>query len=352
MDVQISSFGHVDKQEVHLITIKSSTGHTLRITNYGCIIHSWHCPDKNGVSEDILLGCRDLSAYLSGHPYFGAIVGRYANRIAKGHFSIGQKSFQLARNLNGHHLHGGIKGFDKKIWSYEVTQSFKEVKIIFRYVSPDMEEGFPGMLDTRVIYTFNESGSLKISYMAETNAPTIVNITNHCYFNLSGNANHNVLDHYLWINADYITEADHELIPTGRLLDVSGTPFDFRSFRQIGSRINDHHLQLSYGSGYDHNFVLKSNNIKPAAHAWHPLSGRLLSVVTTQPGMQLYTGNHLEGIEGKSGPYMRHSGFCLETQHFPDSPNHPEFPSTLLIPGLLFQSETEYAITVCESLPD
>jgi aldose 1-epimerase len=352
MDISISAFGAVEGQLVDLIELRSDNGHRIQISNYGGIIHKWECPDRNGEVEDILLGCRNLNAYLSGHPYFGAIIGRYANRIAHGRFSIDGQAYTLAQNLNGHHLHGGTEGFDKKIWRYKTECTENQATIQLNYTSPHMEEGYPGKLDVSVTYIFEESGKLRIQYRAETDAPTHINLTNHCYFNLSGHKQNHILNHLLRINADSITESDASLIPTGKYLSVGDTPFDFKSFRPIGERIRDENIQLKQGSGYDHNYVLNEQPDRLAAEVWEPDSGRLLTVTTDQPGLQLYTGNHLQGIHSKKGLYSENSGFCLETQHFPDSPNQPGFPATLLLPGEIFRSETSYCMTMSEKLPE
>ena len=351
MDISITAFGTAKGQLARLIELRSDSGHRIQISNYGGIIHKWECPDNNGSIDDILLGCRDLNGYLKGHPYFGAVIGRYANRIAHGRFSIDGNAYILAQNLNGHHLHGGAEGFDKKIWRYETDCTENQATIKFRYTSPHLEEGYPGKLEVSVTYIFEESGKLRIQYTAETDAPTHINLTNHCYFNLSGHKQNHIRNHFLWINADRITESDASLIPTGKYLSVDDTPFDFKTFRPIGEHIRDENIQLRNGSGYDHNYVLNMHPDKVAAKVWDPNSGRLLTVNTDQPGLQLYTGNHLQNVEGKNGLYSENSGFCLETQHFPDSPNQPDFPATLLLPAEIFYSETSYSLTISENLP-
>jgi len=320
---------------------------TVRITTYGARIVSIDAPDRNGNVEDVVLGHDSLAAYEADNAtYFGAVVGRYGNRIANGKFSLGGQQYSVPTNNNGNALHGGTLGFDRKVWSAAPLADGVEMTLI----SPDGEMGFPGTLTARVLYTL-EGNSLHIVYRATTTKPTVVNLTNHSYFNLHGNGGQTILDETMTISADRFTPVDAELIPTGELASVSGTPFDFRKPTAIGARISQGDTQLTIARGYDHNFVLnvaKSNSLHLAAHVVDPDTGRTLTVTTTEPGVQFYSGNFLDGkIIGKSGnAYPQHAGFCLETQHFPDSPNHPNFPTTELLPGHAMQSITVFTFGV------
>jgi len=342
MIVNVSPFGKLMNKNIDLISIDNENGQIVQITNFGGIIHSWRCPDKRGKIAEILLGCYDLDSYISGHPYFGAIVGRFGNRISDARFKIGDITYHLAANLNGHHLHGGIEGFDKKIWDYQINQSAERVEIILHYMSPHLEEGYPGNLDVTVTYVFDINGALTIYYSAFTDRPTHINLTNHCYFNLSGDPEKSVLNHDLFISADYILETDADLIPTGKLFKVQNTAFDFRQFHRIGERIFDADELLRIANGYDHNYVLNRNEQDWSVILADSESGRVLKVSTSEPGMQLYTGNWLDGVAGRNGPIRKYHAVCLETQHFPNSPNRPEFPSTLLKPDFVYKSKTVY----------
>jgi aldose 1-epimerase len=312
------------------------------ITNYGAIVTSIRVPDRSGAFADVVLGFDSLEGYLGKHPYFGAVVGRYGNRIAKGRFSLNGVEYTLARNNGENALHGGLKGFDKQVWTGREVPGGVELQ----YVSKDGEEGYPGTLTATVKYTLTPENELKIEYLAVTDKPTVVNLTSHSYFNLAGEGQGDILGHQVTIHADRFTPVDAGLIPTGELRPVEGTPFDFRKPAAIGARIDQADEQLKRGGGYDHNFVLNSGGGAPAmaVRVVEPISGRVMEVLTDQPGVQFYTGNFLDGtIKGKGGKvYRRRYGFCLETQHFPDSPNQPAFPSVVLQPGEPMRSTTIY----------
>jgi aldose 1-epimerase len=333
------NWGKVDNKDVFLYTLKNKNGIVVKITNYGGIITSILVPDLKGNMGDIVLGYDSLKGYLAVTPYFGAIVGRYANRIAKGTFVLDHKVYRLAINNGNNSLHGGLKGFDKVVWDVQEIDDSTGTGLILTYKSRDGEEGYPGNLDVTVTYLLNSTDELRMTIEALTDKPTPVNLCNHTYFNL-GEANTDILGHLLLINADRYTVVNDELIPTGELRRVVGTPMDFRKMRRIGELIN------MVKGGYDHNYVLikKDKELKLAATVDDPVSGREVNVFTTQPGVQFYTGNFLDGtIKGKSGKvYKQHYGLCLETQHFPDSPNQPSFPNTILRPGEKFNEITVY----------
>jgi aldose 1-epimerase len=320
-------------------TLQNSNGMTVSVLPLGGIIQGLTAPDRHGRYEDVVLGFDDEQDYEGEHPYFGALIGRYGNRIAGGRFALGDSEFVLARNLGEDHLHGGVRGFDKVVWVVEQAGS----KLQLRYTSADGEEGYPGELAVMVTYTLTDDNELRIDYHATTTEPTVVNLTSHPYFNLS--RMDSVADHELQIFASRYTPVDDRLIPTGQVAPVEGTPLDFRHPARIGERIDEDDAQLRYGGGYDHNWVLdkSAGHLVPAARVADPVSGRVMEVVTTEPGLQFYSGNFLQGIRGKDGSiYGPRSGFCLETQHFPDSPNHADFPSTELMPGDEYQSTTIY----------
>jgi aldose 1-epimerase len=331
---------------VRLFTLRNPAGMAVSVMNYGGIITSLTAPDKNGAYADVVLGYDSLSPYLPhpGFPYFGALVGRYANRIARGKFSLDGKSYALAVNNGVNALHGGIRGFDKVLWQVTPSTSDSSADLLLRYRSPDGEEGYPGTLDVTVTYRLTRGNSLEITYASTTDAPSIVNLTQHSYFNLAGAGRRDILDHELMINADLFTPVDDGLIPTGTLQDVGGTPMDFRSPTPIGKRISLVDEQLKRGGGYDHNWALHrtGGGLERAAEARDPESGRTLEILTTEPGLQFYSGNFLDGtLTGKGNHVYGHRfGFCLETQHFPDSPHHPGFPSTVLRPGEEYHSTT------------
>jgi len=339
MTLEKKEFGTLpDGQKIDLYILTNPNGMKAKITNYGAILVSLMVPDKNGNLDDITLGYDSLEGYLEETPYFGATVGRYANRIKDGKFTLNGKEYQLAKNDNDNHLHGGIKGFDKRVWDAKPFENKDSVGIKFNYLSPDGEEGYPGNLTCTVTYTLHKKNELQIDYEAHTDKATPVNLTHHSYFNLQGQGSSDILDHILYINAEKYTSVDQELIPTGEILSVKGTPFDFTSPNPIGERI-DH-----VPGGYDHNFVLNSDKgtLKTAARVSEPDKGRVMEIHTTDPGLQFYSGNFLDGtITGKSGKvYKKRYGFCLEPQHFPDSPHHQDFPSTILKPGEKYTKTT------------
>ncbi|MCS6951774.1 MAG: aldose epimerase family protein [Bryobacterales bacterium] len=333
-----------DGVPVELYTLTNRKGVRVSITNYGGIITSLLVPDRNGRSRDIVLGFDTLEGYLKGHPYFGAIIGRYGNRIGQARFTLDGVEYKLAKNDGDNHLHGGLKGFDKVVWKAREYTDGDGLHVALDYRSRDGEEGYPGNLDVNVVYTLNDNNQLRIEYTATTDKPTVVNLTNHSYFNLAGEGD--ILGHVLQIQADYFTPVDQGLIPTGELRPVKGTPFDFTTPTAIGARIDADDPQIRFGRGYDHNFVLRgaAGTLREAAEVYEPSSGRVLRVLTTEPGLQFYSGNFLDGtLRGKGGQvYAHRSGFCLETQHFPDSPNKPQFPSTVLRPGQTYRSTTVF----------
>lgn len=337
-----------DFDMVRLYTLTNHNGMTVKVTNYGARITSIHVPDRDGVIGDVALGYNQLRGYVNAtdRPYFGAIVGRYGNRIANGAFTLDGETYTLATNNSPNHLHGGLIGFDKVIWSPEIDQTANRIKLT--YQSRDAEEGYPGNLDVTVTYTLKDDNTLMIEYRAQTDKATPVNLTQHTYFNLRGEGEGNILNHVLQLHAESFTPVDETLIPTGEILAVADGPFDFTTPKTIGRDIEADHEQLRFGKGYDHNWVLKKGGTKKgltlAAYVYEPDSGRSLEVSTTEPGIQFYCGNFLDGrLKGKSGgTYEHRGGFCLETQHFPDSPNKPGFPSTILRPGELFQSTTTF----------
>jgi aldose 1-epimerase len=346
--VNRTAFGRTpDGTAVDIFTLTNANGIEARIMSYGGILVSLRVPDRNGRLDDVVLGYDDLDGYIRNNsPYFGALIGRYANRIAKGRFTLDGATYSLATNNAPNHLHGGLKGFDKVVWHGEELRNPAAVGVVFTYTSKDGEEGYPGNVAARVTYSLNDRNELSVDYQATTDKATPVNLTHHSYFNLAGDGNCGILEHELTINADRYTPIDATSIPTGVLAPVETTPFDFRTPAKIGSRINEDHEQLRNGRGYDHNYVLNRPDagLVAAARVVEPISGRVLEVSTTEPGIQFYTGNFLDGIKGKSGHvYPARCGFCLESQHFPDSPNRPEFPTTILRPGEQYQSRTVFA---------
>ena len=344
---EVRSFGTTDEnQPVELYTLTNSRGSRVSITNYGGIVTSLWVPDRDGDLGDIVLGYDNLGQYLEGSPYFGAIVGRYGNRIANGRFTLDGVEYSLAVNNGPNHLHGGIKGFDKVVWNAQPYVEPDEVGLRLDYTSPDGEEGYPGNLAVTVVYALTNRDELRVEYVAKTDRATVVNLTHHGYFNLAGHASGDILGHELIIAADRFTPVDEGLIPIGELRDVAGTPMDFRAPFAIGERIDADDEQIRVGGGYDHNWVLNGDagTLRFAARVSEPTTGRVLEVYTTEPGVQFYAGNFLDGSNvGKGGvPYARRSGFCLETQHYPDSPNRSEFPSSVLRPGERYESTTVY----------
>ena len=341
-----ASFGTADGQSVNLYTLTNRNGMEARITNYGGIVVSLTAPDRNNKWADIVLGLNDLDSYLKGHPYFGALIGRYGNRIAKGRFTLNGVEYKLAVNNGENHLHGGLKGFDKVVWTAQSMRTKLGPALSLTYLSKDGEEGYPGNLKVKVVYTLTNNNELRIDYTASTDKDTVINLTHHSYFNLAGEGNGDILSHVLKLNASRFIPTDAGSIPTGEIRDVQGTPFDFRKPTAIGARINQDDEQIKFGGGYDHNWVIdgRAGVLRQAATAFEPTSGRVMDVWTTEPGVQFYTGNFLDGtLTGKSGkPYPRRSGFCLETQHYPDSPNQPKFPTTTLRKDAVYRSTTIY----------
>ncbi|MCJ8167002.1 galactose mutarotase [Pontibacter sp. E15-1] len=352
MEIKKEAFGKTKEgEETTLYTLTNANGMQLKVTDYGATITSVLTPDKNGKLGDVALGFDSMDgyqsdAYLKSGPYFGSAIGRYGNRIAKGRFTLNGQEYKLAQNNGENHLHGGTKGFDKVIWQAEPLADQNALRLT--YVSPDGEEGYPGKLTTTVTYTLTDDNEIKIDYTATTDKATPVNLTNHSYFNLAAGEANDALDHVLTINADKYTVVDGSLIPTGEQRAVKGTVMDFNTPTAIGARVKD-----VEGGGYDHNYVLSNSDgtLKQAATVYEPTSGRMMEVLTTEPGIQFYSGNFLDGtIEGRGGKtYSKHYGFALETQHFPDSPNQKDFPSTILEPGQTYKSSTVYKFSVKEN---
>jgi len=344
-EVAQERFGVRDGRPVILYTLKNSHGVEVRAMNYGGIIQEIRVPDRDGKFADIVLGHETYDGYVPNPPYLGAIVGRYANRIANGAFTLDSKTYTLPKNDGPNTLHGGVtKTFDKAMWE---SQPMKDKNgVLFEYLSKDGDEGFPGNMKVKVSYVLTDSNELVIDYQATTDKASPINVSQHSYFNLKGEGNGDILDHEIMINADRFTPVDKNLIPTGELEPVKGTPFDFTTSTKIGARIEDKNEQLTLGHGYDHNFVInrKGAGMTLAARVYEPSTGRVLEVSTTQPGVQFYTGNFLDGsVTGKEGHvYKRRFGFCLETQHFPDSPNHPKFPTTIFKAGETFHQTTMF----------
>lgn len=330
--------------QVLIFSLSNNQRIEAKIINYGGIIAALNVPDRNGRLDDVVLGHDSLEGYLKRSRYFGALIGRHANRIARGRFNLNGADYHLATNNGPNHLHGGLIGFDKVVWTAEEIEDALQLT----YVSKDCEEGYPGTVRAKVNYSVTEANELRIEYFATSDRDTIINLTNHSYFNLAGIGN--VLNHELTINADAFTPVDKVLIPTGEIRSVKDTPMDFTAATAIGARIDHDDEQLQNAGGYDHNFVLRQpgGTLRGVATLYEPQTGRMLEVSTTQPGMQFYSGNFLDGsIVGKQGRvYPKHSGCCLETQHFPDSPNHPNFPSTLLRPGEHYQHTTVFKFSV------
>jgi aldose 1-epimerase len=339
-----------DKTPVSQFTLTNSHGMEVRAITYGAILVSIKVPDRTGRVEDVVVGHDNLEGYLTKSRFFGAVVGRYGNRIAGGRVTLDGRTYQLTQNNGSNHLHGGARGFDKHVWNAAVQNDPRGASVAFSLTSPDGEEGYPGTLEARVQYTLTDKNELIVEYSATTDKPTIVNLTQHSYFNLGGDGSGSILDHLLTLNAARYTPVDATQIPTGELAPVDGTPFDFRRATAIGARIDGDHPQLRIGGGYDHNFVLSRNGdgLSHAAHVLDPRSGRTLDVATTEPGLQFYSSNKLDGsYVGKSGHvYGSRSSFCLETQHFPDSPNQPTFPSTVIRPGQQYRSTTVFTFGV------
>lgn len=349
--MQTRKFGEANGQEVSLYTLTNANGMEVAITNYGGIVVSIKVPDKQGKLGDVVLGYDNVSGYVNDKAFLGAIIGRYGNRIAHGKFVLDGQTYSLAKNDGENSLHGGPGGFNKQVWSAKEVPG-KTPALELTYVSKDGEEGYPGKLSAKVEYVLTDKNELKISYTATTDKATVINLTNHSYFNLAGQGQGDILGHELTIHADRFTPVDSSLIPTGELPPVKGTPFDFTKPTTIGARIGQDDQQLKFGLGYDHNWVLnrEGKTLALAAEVHDPGSGRKMEVWTTEPGIQFYSGNFLNGtIHGKDGKvYPQRGALCLETQHFPDSPNHPSFPTTTLKPGQTYQTTTVYKFSVAK----
>jgi aldose 1-epimerase len=346
--VAVEPFGTTpDGEAVQLFTLTNGNGIEIKATSYGGIIISLKTPDRSGELGDIVLGYDNLQSYIDGSPYFGSIIGRYGNRIGSARFELDGEVYTLAANDGENHLHGGVQGFDKVVWSGEPFDHETGVGVVFRYVSNDGEEGYPGNLQVQVTYTLNNADELVVDYLAVTDKATPVNLTQHAYFNLKDAGESDILGHELMIAADAYTPVDATLIPTGDISPVEGTPFDFRAPSAIGARIGAADSQLEFGGGYDHNWVLNgtsADGMTLAARVLEPTTGRTLEILTDEPGIQFYSGNFLDGtFTGKGGVVYQHrTGFCLETQHFPDSPNKPDFPSTILRPEEEYRTRTVF----------
>lgn len=340
-------FGRLpDGRPVTRYTLESKKGMRMQVINYGLIVTSLQVPDARGNTADVVLGFDNLDDYLMRNPYFGCVVGRYANRIQEGRFSLDGREIRLAANDGRHHLHGGLNGFDKVLWNVRPVQSAGEIGVEGMYLSRDGEEGYPGNLRVKIRYILTEGQEFRIEYTAVTDRITVVNLTHHSYFNLKGHDRGSMLDHRMMIRASRYTPVGDGLIPTGTLEPVRGTPLDFTRLKPVGRDINGEHPQLQAAGGYDHNWVIdrEGAGIMLVARVVEPLSGRIMEVLSDQPGLQFYSGNFLDGsLTGKGGVSYRHrQGFCLEAQHFPDSPNHPHFPSTVLVPGEKYRQVTVY----------
>lgn len=340
-------FGTHQGKEVYLLTLTNKAGNVIRLTNFGAKINWIEVPDKNGKKDNITFGYDSFDATIAGDMSFGSVVGRYANRIAKGKFTIDGVEYNTPLNNGPNTLHGGPKGWHSVVWDTEILKDSKFPAVKFSYVSPDMEQGFPGKVNVSVTYTWTDNNEIIMDYVYSTDKKTVVNVTSHAYFNLHGAGNGDILDHVLTLKASAFTPVDSVMIPTGEIRQVAGTPFDFTTPHAIGERINEKYDQLILGKGYDHNFLL-DNKEEVDVTVYEPVSGRLLEVITDQPGMQLYTGNFLDGTKiGHGGkPFNYRSGMCLESGHYPDSPNHPDFPTTIINPGEVFKTTTIYRFSV------
>jgi len=340
-------FGTHEGKEVYLLTLTNKAGNVIRITNYGAKINWIEVPDRNGKKDNITFGFDTFEETQKGDMSFGSAVGRYANRIANGKFTLDGVEYTLPLNNGPNTLHGGPAGWHSVVWNTEIMKNSDFPAVKFTYVSPDMEQGFPGTMTSEVVYTWTDDNEIKMDYACTTDKKSVVNVTNHAYFNLKGAGNGEILDHELVIKASAFTPVDSVMIPSGELRPVVGTPFDFTSPHQIGERINDSYEQLVLGKGYDHNYVL-DNKEEVDVTVYEASTGRVMEVITDQPGMQLYTGNFLNGTQvGHGGiTYNHRTGLCLESGHFPDSPNHPEFPTTVIVPGDIFKSTTIYRFSV------
>lgn len=337
-----------DGRAVQLFTLRNDNGIEVAITNYGGAVISITTPDRRGEPGEVVLGCATLQDYVDQASYLGALIGRYANRVSRSRYALDGQTHTLVTNEGANHLHGGLRGFDKVVWDAVALTSAKGPALKLDYLSRDGEQGYPGNLSVTVLYTLDDANQLGINYRATTDLPTIINLTNHTYFNLAGRGH--ILDHQLQMNADRFTPIAADSIPTGELRNVAGTPFDFRKAKAVGAHIGAEDEQLTFGEGYDHNYVInkRGSELTLAAEVFEKSSGRLMTVSTTEPGLQLYSGNFLNGsVVGTAGRvFDRHSGFCLEAQHFPDSPNQPSFPSTVLRPGEIYRQTTLYQFSV------
>jgi aldose 1-epimerase len=345
--IKKESYGIYNGKEVLLFTLTNKAGNVIKLTSFGARITWIEVPDKAGKKENVTFGFDTFDGMIKGDPYFGSVVGRYANRIAKGKFSLDGTEYSLALNNGPNTLHGGPGGWHSVIWDGEIVERSEFPAVKFTYKSPDREEGYPGNMDVEVIYTWTDKNEIVMDYKCTTDKKTVLNITNHAYFNLHGAGTGDILDHEMTIKASAFVPVDSTLIPTGELRPVAGTPFDFTTAHTIGERIGENYDQLTYGKGYDHTFVL-DNKEEADAIVYEPVSGRVLEVITDQPGVQFYCGNFLDGtVIGHGGkPYIYRSGLCLESGHYPDSPNHPAFPATVLNPGETFKSTTIYRFSV------
>jgi aldose 1-epimerase len=347
-EISKAPFGKTpDGTPVDIYTLRNSKGVEARICNYGGIIVSLKVPDKNGKFGDVVLGYDNLESYIKNNPFFGCLVGRYGNRIAGGKFTLEGKTYTLAKNNGPNSLHGGIKGFDKAVWDAKQIATSRGPALELKYLSKDGEEGFPGNLQVTALYTLTDDNELRLDFTATTDKTTVINLTQHSYFNLAGSGD--VLNHEVMIAADRFTPVDANLIPTGELRPVKGTPLDFTKPMKIGARINSDDEQLKLGGGYDHNYVFNkpAGKLALAARVFEPTTGRVMEVLTTEPGIQFYTANHLGGITGKGGwAYQSRNAFCMEPQHFPDSPNQPKFPSCVLKPGETYKNTIIYKFSV------
>jgi aldose 1-epimerase len=336
-------------QDIESFTLRNATGIEMQVINFGAIITSLRVPDRDGNFDDVVLGYDNLDDYLGDHPHFGAVIGRYGNRIGNSRFELDGEVYELTPNEGDNHVHGGDRGFDRVVWDAEPFERAGERGVVFTYVSVDGEEGYPGTLTARVTYTLTDRDEVIFDYYATTDQATPVNLTQHSYFNLAGHGSGDILGHELELTADHFTPIDHEFIPTGEIRAVAGTPFDFTESTAIGARIDDDDEQLRHGLGYDHNFVLNrgGSGLVLAARLYEPTTGRVMEVHTEEPGIQFYAGNLMDGSwTGKDGAvYDYRTGLCLETQHYPDSPNKPEFPSTILRPGEEYTTRTIYSFT-------
>jgi len=340
-------YGTKNGKDVYLVTLTNKAGNVLKISSYGAKITWIEVPDRTGKKENVTFGFDTFDGMLKGDPYFGSVVGRYANRIAKGKFSLDGQEYTLAINNDPNSLHGGPGGWHSVVWETVDVNDSEQAAIAFTYKSPDMEEGFPGNMDVKVVYTWTDNNEIILDYTCSTDKKTVLNITNHAYFNLHGAGNSDILDHMVTIKASNFIPVDSTLIPTGEIRPVAGTPFDFNTPHAVGERINGDYDQLVFGKGYDHTFVFDKTD-EVGASVYDPVSGRLMEVISDQPGVQFYSGNFLDGTNiGYGGkPFIYRSGLCLETGHYPDSPNQPAFPSTILNPGETFTSRTIYRFSV------